>query len=72
MAHGEVTEIISAPSHLVFNLLHDYGRRLESNENGRARLTIARPSIYAVIELITASQLHCCHLKKKGAILIRE
>jgi hypothetical protein len=29
MAHGEVTEIIPAPSHLVFNLLHDYGRRLE-------------------------------------------
>lgn len=29
MAHGEITEIIPAPSHLVFDLLHDYGRRLQ-------------------------------------------
>lgn len=29
MAHGEISAIIPAPSHLVFDLLHDYGRRLE-------------------------------------------
>ncbi|MCI0396476.1 MAG: SRPBCC family protein [Chloroflexi bacterium] len=29
MAHGEVSELIPAPSHLVFDLLHDYTRRLE-------------------------------------------
>src|SRR5262245_59980003 len=28
MAHGEVSEIIPAPSHVVFDLLHDYTRRL--------------------------------------------
>lgn len=29
MAHGEVSEIIPAPSSVVFDLLHDYTRRLE-------------------------------------------
>lgn len=29
MAHGRVTATISAPSTAVFDLLHDYGRRLE-------------------------------------------
>lgn len=29
MAHGEVSEIIPAPSHTVFDLVHDYSRRLE-------------------------------------------
>src|SRR5262245_9608615 len=29
MAHGEVSEIIPAPSEAVFDLVHDYGRRLE-------------------------------------------
>ncbi len=29
MAHGEVSEIIPAPSSAVFDLLHDYTRRLE-------------------------------------------
>lgn len=29
MAHGEVSEIIPAPSEVVFDLIHDYGRRLE-------------------------------------------
>ncbi|MGE5851317.1 MAG: SRPBCC family protein [Candidatus Methylomirabilota bacterium] len=29
MAHGEVTEIIPAPSQAVFDLIHDYSRRLE-------------------------------------------
>ena len=29
MAHGEVQEIIPAPSSVVFNLIHDYTRRLE-------------------------------------------
>ncbi len=29
MAHAEITEIIPAPSSVVFDLLHDYTRRLE-------------------------------------------
>jgi ribosome-associated toxin RatA of RatAB toxin-antitoxin module len=29
MAHGSVSAIIPAPSHAVFDLLHDYSRRLE-------------------------------------------
>jgi Polyketide cyclase / dehydrase and lipid transport len=29
MAHGQVSEIIPAPSHVVFDLIHDYTRRLE-------------------------------------------
>jgi hypothetical protein len=29
MAHGQVSEIIPAPSHAVFDLVHDYTRRLE-------------------------------------------
>jgi hypothetical protein len=29
MAHGEVSEIIPASSLAVFDLVHDYGRRLE-------------------------------------------
>jgi hypothetical protein len=29
MAHGELTEIIPAPSQAVFDLIHDYSRRLE-------------------------------------------
>lgn len=29
MAHGEVSEIIPAPSTVVFDVIHDYGRRLE-------------------------------------------
>ncbi len=29
MAHGEVSEIIPAPSSAVFDLIHDYARRLE-------------------------------------------
>jgi hypothetical protein len=29
MAHGKVSEIIPAPSQVVFDLLHDYTRRLE-------------------------------------------
>jgi hypothetical protein len=29
MAHGEVSEIIPAPCHAVFDLVHDYSRRLE-------------------------------------------
>lgn len=29
MAHGEVSEILSAPSEVVFDLIHDCGRRLE-------------------------------------------
>jgi hypothetical protein len=29
MPHGEASEIIPAPSHAVFDLLHDYSRRLE-------------------------------------------
>ena len=29
MAHGEVNEILPAPSEVVFDVLHDYGRRLE-------------------------------------------
>lgn len=29
LAHGEVSEIIAAPSAVVFDLVHDYGRRLE-------------------------------------------
>jgi hypothetical protein len=29
MAHGSVSAIIPAPSHAVFDLLHDYDRRLE-------------------------------------------
>lgn len=29
MAHGEVDEILPAPSEVVFDVLHDYGRRLE-------------------------------------------
>lgn len=29
MAHGEVSEVIPAPSHAVFDLIHDYSRRLE-------------------------------------------
>src|SRR5262245_42937821 len=29
MPHGEVSEIIPAPSDAVFDLLHDYSRRLE-------------------------------------------
>lgn len=29
MAHGEFTEIIPAPSRAVFDLIHDYSRRLE-------------------------------------------
>lgn len=29
MAHGEVSEIIPAPSGVVFDLIHDYSRRLE-------------------------------------------
>lgn len=29
MAHGEVSEIIPAPSSVVFDLIHDYARRLE-------------------------------------------
>ena len=29
MAHGEVYEIIPAPSSVVFNLIHDYTRRLD-------------------------------------------
>jgi len=29
MAHGEVTEVIPAPSLAVFDLVHDYSRRLE-------------------------------------------
>jgi hypothetical protein len=28
MAHGEVSEVISAPCEVVFDLVHDYGRRL--------------------------------------------
>src|SRR5574341_920480 len=29
MAHGKVSEVISAPSQVVFDMLHDYTRRLE-------------------------------------------
>src|SRR5574341_1027609 len=29
MAHGKVSEVISAPSQVVFDLIHDYTRRLE-------------------------------------------
>jgi len=29
MAHAEISEVISAPSSVVFDLLHDYARRLE-------------------------------------------
>lgn len=29
MAHGEVSEILPAPSEVVFDTVHDYGRRLE-------------------------------------------
>jgi hypothetical protein len=29
MAHGQISEIIPAASHVVFDLLHDYKRRLE-------------------------------------------
>jgi hypothetical protein len=29
MAHAEITEVIPAPSSVVFDLLHDYARRLE-------------------------------------------
>ena len=29
MAHGEITELLPAPSAVVFDLLHDYQRRLE-------------------------------------------
>jgi hypothetical protein len=29
MAHGEISEILPAPSEVVFDLLHDYERRLE-------------------------------------------
>lgn len=29
MAHGEIRELLPAPSTVVFDLLHDYGRRLE-------------------------------------------
>jgi len=29
MAHGETSEVIPAPSHAVFDLIHDYSRRLE-------------------------------------------
>ena len=29
MAHAEITEVIPAPSNVVFDLLHDYTRRLE-------------------------------------------
>ncbi|HKP14115.1 MAG TPA: SRPBCC family protein [Blastocatellia bacterium] len=29
MAHGEISESLPAPSAVVFDLLHDYGRRLE-------------------------------------------
>ena len=29
MAHGEVSEILPAPSEVVFDVVHDYGRRLE-------------------------------------------
>jgi hypothetical protein len=29
MAHGEVSEIVPAPSQVVFDLIHDYSRRLE-------------------------------------------
>jgi hypothetical protein len=29
MAHGEVSEVMPAPSHAVFDLIHDYSRRLE-------------------------------------------
>jgi hypothetical protein len=29
MAHGEISESLPAPSSVVFDLLHDYGRRLE-------------------------------------------
>jgi hypothetical protein len=29
MAHGQVSEIIHAPSHVAFDLIHDYTRRLE-------------------------------------------
>lgn len=29
MAHGRVSAVIPAPSHAVFDLLHDYSRRLE-------------------------------------------
>jgi hypothetical protein len=29
MAHGEISELLPAPSAVVFDLLHDYGRRLE-------------------------------------------
>ena len=29
MAHGEISELLPAPSTVVFDVLHDYGRRLE-------------------------------------------
>ena len=29
MAHGQVSEIIPAPSHVAFDLIHNYTRRLE-------------------------------------------
>src|SRR5215510_2423912 len=29
MAHGQVSEIVPAPSHVAFDLIHDYTRRLE-------------------------------------------
>jgi hypothetical protein len=29
MAHGEISEVLPAPSIVVFEVLHDYGRRLE-------------------------------------------
>ena len=38
MPHGEVSEIIAAPASAVFDLLHDYARRLEW-EVERSKLT---------------------------------
>src|ERR1041384_5452199 len=29
MAHGEISELLPAPSTVIFDVLHDYGRRLE-------------------------------------------
>ena len=29
MAHGEISDLLPAPSAVVFDVLHDYGRRLE-------------------------------------------
>ena len=66
MAHSEISEVIPAPSSAVFDLLHDYGRRLEWDTLLRAAYledgaTVAAKGVTAV----------CVGRKSLGSIALK-